>query len=233
MEIPLLPRYCELPAKDAVIVTVALCESVGAVYVTEVPVVEDRLPTPEGLIDQVTVMPLNALPELSLTLAVKTWVLFACMEKLIGDTLTTVEVFRATVAGRMLPVVLTVLGRYCELPANDAVTVTDVFVVTVGAVYVTEVPVVEDRLPTPAGLIVQLTKSVGAPVGTSVALRATVPLLWTWNWEGETASVVSIGPVEVDVLEVVVVVVLDVVVVEVEVVIVAGDTVTCAVAELG
>jgi hypothetical protein len=71
-EMPLLPIYCELPANDAVIVTAVFCPTVGAVYVTDDPVVEDRVPTPAGLIDQVTVMPLNALPELSLTLAVMT-----------------------------------------------------------------------------------------------------------------------------------------------------------------
>ena len=56
------------------------------------------------------------------------------MEKLVGDTLTTVAVFRTAAAGSMLPVELPVLGRYWELPANDAVTVTVVLVVTVGAV---------------------------------------------------------------------------------------------------
>ena len=91
-------------------------------------------------------------------------------------------------------------------------------------------------MPTPAGLIVQLTRSVGAPDGTRVALSATVSLLWSSNWEGETASVVTIGAIEVVVLvEVVVVevVVFEVELVEVVVVIIAGDTVTCAVAELG
>jgi hypothetical protein len=59
-----------LPANEAVTVTVVFVVTVGAVYVTEAPVVEERLPTPDGLSDHVIAIPLNVFPEVSSTLAV-------------------------------------------------------------------------------------------------------------------------------------------------------------------
>ena len=52
----------------------------------------------------------------------------------------------------MEPFELARLEAYCAFPGNEAVMVTEVFCVTVDAVNVTDVPVVEERLPVSTGL---------------------------------------------------------------------------------
>jgi hypothetical protein len=132
-ELPLLAVYCESPAKEAVMVTVVFPWTVGAVYVIDEPVVEERVPVPDGLMLHVMAFPVNTLPDLSSTTAVRASVPLDLTEKVEGDTTTTLE-FSTTIAGMMVPWELPLLPRYALLPENEAVIVTLVFALTLGAV---------------------------------------------------------------------------------------------------
>jgi hypothetical protein len=88
-------------------------------------------------------------------------------------------------------------SRYVTSPANEAVIVTDVWVVTLGAVYVTEawpeelvVELAAERLPE-VTLQVTVLPDNRAPLEASVAVKFVDPLPLRVKLEGETKRVVE------------------------------------------